>query len=193
MPSYSNVVRFQASQLWRAEGGTRTQPQQIHHHHFAVVVPAILQEAAFRPPPVRQNRRIFREPAPVHAIKDFGGQRADFGVREMLPAGEDPAEKNRGVNGGDFRIPQSLARIDIGPVIEKAAMIGKFSSNESAAYSARVLCASAWEINPRFSPMQSAVRPKPVAAMLPKSLLSGLLTLQRSLTMPVSGFACSQK
>ena len=42
------------------------------------------------------------------------------------PAGENPAEKNSRVDGRDFRIPQSFARIDIGPVIKKAAMIRKF-------------------------------------------------------------------
>src|ERR1700722_13269472 len=46
---------------------------------------------------------------------------------------------------------------------------------------------------PRFSPMQSAVSPNPVAAMLPRKLLSFARTLHRSFTRPVSGFACSQK
>src|SRR5258708_26828619 len=48
-------------------------------------------------------------------------------------------------------------------------------------------------MKPRFSPILRAVNPKPVDAMLPKSLLSKVRMLHRSLTSPVSGFACSQK
>src|SRR5947209_4011015 len=46
-----------------------------------------------------------------------------------------------------------------------------------------------------MSPMQSAVKPNPVAAMLATTELSVLAfrALQRSLTRPVSGLACSQK
>src|ERR1700722_18612429 len=45
----------------------------------------------------------------------------------------------------------------------------------------------------RFSPIQSAVSPNPVAAMLPRTPLSVARTLHRSFTSPVSGFVCSQK
>ena len=50
-------------------------------------------------------------------------------------------------------------------------------------------------MKPRFSPMQSAVSPKPVAAMLATTALSveAFRALHRSLTKPVSGLACSQK
>src|ERR1700691_4844245 len=41
--------------------------------------------------------------------------------------------------------------------------------------------------------MQRAVSPKPVAAMLPSSLVTGFRAWQRSCTMPVSGCACPQK
>jgi hypothetical protein len=48
---------------------------------------------------------------------------------------------------------------------------------------------------PRMSPMQSAVNPNPVAAMLATIVLSlaALRALQRSFTKPVSGLACSKK
>src|SRR5579875_1355312 len=53
----------------------------------------------------------------------------------------------------------------------------------------------AWaeEIYPRLWPMHRAVRLNPVAAMLATTVWSGPRTLQRSLTSPVWGLACSQK
>ena len=47
--------------------------------------------------------------------------------------------------------------------------------------------ASVNEIYPRFSPMHSAVKPNPVAAMLLTTPLSEERTLQRSFTIPVLG------
>ena len=50
----------------------------------------------------------------------------DFGMLEILAAGEDAAEQDGGVDRGDFRVPQPLAGIDIRPVVEESAMIREF-------------------------------------------------------------------
>src|SRR5208282_5405343 len=52
-------------------------------------------------------------------------------MREMLPAGENSAEQDGGVDGGDFRIPNSLASINIAEVIEEAPMVGQFLPQET--------------------------------------------------------------
>ena len=72
--------------------------------------------------------------------------------------------------GRDFRIPQSFARIDIGPVVEEAPVIREVFSNGNAAYSARALWPRHAGNKPAFFADAEAVSPKPVAAMLPRSL-----------------------
>src|SRR3981189_1345402 len=41
---------------------------------------------------------------------------------EMLPATENPAEQNRGVDGRNLGIPDALACIDVGKVIEESTV-----------------------------------------------------------------------
>ncbi len=112
----------------------------------------------------------------------------------MLPAGQDAAQQNGRVDRGDFGIPDSFAGVDVGPVIEESAMVGQ-----------------------RFP--QKAQRGQHPVARLGKRNEAALLSdaqrreaktcggdagherfvgrawraLQRSLTRPVSGLACSQK
>ena len=112
----------------------------------------------------------------------------------MLAAGEDAAEQDRGVDGGDFRVPDAFAGVDVGEVKEESAMGGQLSSTETT----RVLTTrSARRPGARrsraFLAMQMAVRPKPVEAMLATMPVSLTRTLQRSLIRPVCGLACSQK
>src|SRR3981189_3159811 len=41
---------------------------------------------------------------------------------EMLPATENPAEQNRGVDGRNLGIPDALACIDVGKVVEESTV-----------------------------------------------------------------------
>ena len=45
-------------------------------------------------------------------------------MTEIFAAGENSAQQDRGVDGGDFRIPDSLAGVDVRPMKEKPAMGG---------------------------------------------------------------------
>ena len=49
----------------------------------------------------------------------------DFRILEVLAAAQNPAQQNRGVDRGDFRIPKPFAGVDVGEVIEKSAMVGQ--------------------------------------------------------------------
>ena len=75
---------------------------------------------------MRKNAGIFRKPVPIDAIENFVGQLADFGMLEILAAGEDATKQNGSVHRRNFGLPQSFARADIGPVIIKAALLGHF-------------------------------------------------------------------
>ena len=63
----------------------------------------------------------------------------------MLAAGEDAAKQNRRVDRRNFRIPEPLARVDIGPVVEETAMVRQFLPQKAKRVSARAR-ASAWEM-----------------------------------------------
>ena len=103
----------------------RSHAQQIHHHQFAVIVPAVGQKSGFGKPSVGQQSGVFGKPGPVHAVEDVASQIANLGILEMLPAAQDAAEQNGGIHRRYFRVPQSLAGVDIGEVIEKSAMVGQ--------------------------------------------------------------------
>ena len=72
---------------------------------------------------MRQDARVLRQPVPVDTIEHLTRQLLDLGVPEVLAAGEDPAEQNCAVDGGDFGIPEAVAGVDVGPVVEEAAMV----------------------------------------------------------------------
>src|SRR5216684_3458136 len=110
----------------------RPQPQQINHHHLAVVIPSKRQKAELGGPAVRQQRSVLGEPAPIHTIEDLVCQKSDFGMfLEVLPAGENSAEQDGRVDGGDFGIPDALASINVGEVVEKPSMRGHFFPEEA--------------------------------------------------------------
>ena len=52
-------------------------------------------------------------------------------MQKVLAAGENPAKQDGGVHRGDFRVPQPLAGVHIGPVIEETAMIRQFLPQET--------------------------------------------------------------
>ncbi len=105
--------------------GIGTQAKQIHRHQFTVIIPSVGQKSDFRRPSVRQKGSVFREPRPIHAVKDVVRQSLDLAIREVLPAGQNAAEQNRRVDGRDFRIPRPFARVYVGPVIEEAPVNGQ--------------------------------------------------------------------
>src|SRR5580704_1797066 len=55
------------------------------------------------------------------------GQLDNVVIVKVLAAGEDAAKQDRRIDGRDLRVPQSLAGIDVGKVIEEAAMRGQSS------------------------------------------------------------------
>ena len=89
----------------------------------------------------------------------------NFGVPEVFAAGEHAAQQDGGVDGRDFRVPDPFAGIQVGPVVEEAAMRGHLLRQEASVAIARSR-ASVSETHPFCCPIQSAVRPKPVAAIL---------------------------
>src|SRR6516162_10014338 len=63
-------------------------------------------------------------------MEDLQSQLTDFGVGKVLAAGEHTAQKDRSVDRGNFRVPDALAGVDVGEVIEKAAMVGELFPQE---------------------------------------------------------------
>src|SRR5580704_9926136 len=80
---------------------------------------------------MRQQRGVFRKPGPVHAIEDEIGQLSDSGMSEMLAAGEDSAEQDRGIDRRHLGIPNSFSRVDVREVIEETAMLRQFSPQKA--------------------------------------------------------------
>ncbi len=73
-------------------------------------------------------------PLPVHPVENLLREVGDFGMREMRLTGEHAAEQDGRIDRGNLRLPQPLARIDIGPVIEKAALVVQLLPQESQSY-----------------------------------------------------------
>src|SRR5271155_3574001 len=61
----------------------------------------------------------------MHAVENFVRQLADLRVLEVLAASENSAKQNGGVNRGEFGLPEALAGIDVGPMVEKSALVGQ--------------------------------------------------------------------
>ena len=112
---------------------------------------------------------------------------------EVLPAGKNSAEQNGRVDGRDFGIPHPLAGVDVGEVIEESAMSGHFFPEKTQSRHRALASFADKDTKPRFCPMQRAVSPNPVAAILATIPVSFVCTLHRSLTSPVCGLPCSQK
>src|SRR5215469_1721864 len=91
---------------------------------LAVQVPTIRQKAGFRRPSVRQQGGVFGKPRPVDAVEDFVREARDFGVAEVLPTREHAAQKQSGVDRGDFGVPHALARFWVSPVVEETPVGG---------------------------------------------------------------------
>ena len=51
----------------------------------------------------------------------------DVAILKILPAGKDAAKQDRGIDRRDFRVPDSLPRVDVGKVIVEPAMRGQRS------------------------------------------------------------------
>src|SRR5208282_6219024 len=55
----------------------------------------------------------------------------DLRMAKVLTAGEDSAQQNSGVDGRNFRIPNSFSVGDIGKVIKKSSMVWQFLPKEA--------------------------------------------------------------
>ena len=52
-------------------------------------------------------------------------EQGDVGVAKVGAASKKAAQQYGSIDGGNFRIPNTLAGVDISPVIEEATMIGQ--------------------------------------------------------------------
>src|ERR1700734_3023586 len=100
--------------------------QQIHHHHFAIAIPALRQKSAFGSPAVREDAGVFGEPVPIDAVKNLLRELAYLRMLKILPAGKNAAKQNRGIDRRYFRLPQSFASTDVGPVIKEPSLMRHF-------------------------------------------------------------------
>src|SRR6478672_2671362 len=57
-------------------------------------------------------------------------QQCDVGVAEVSAAGENAAQQDRGVDGGNFRVPDSFSSVDIAPVVKETAMMRQLRGKE---------------------------------------------------------------
>ena len=140
-----------------------------------------------------QQRGVFREPGPVHAVEDCMCEFDDVAILKVLAAGKDAAEQDRGIDGRDFGVPDSFAGIDVGEVIEESAMRRqlppkKYECRNDA--QARVLVGDEAALFCNADCGQAKTGGRDACDY------AGVLdarTLQRSLINPVCGLACSQK
>ncbi len=63
-------------------------------------------------------------PGPIDAVVELGGEVGDSGVVEVGAGGEDAAEEDSRVDGGDFDVDEWLAGFDVGEVVEEAVLVG---------------------------------------------------------------------
>jgi hypothetical protein len=80
---------------------------------------------------MRDQRGVFGEPAPIDAVEDEVRKFDDRGMAEMLAAGDDTAEQDRGVDRRYFGVEHALAGFGIGEVIEESAMVRQLLPQEA--------------------------------------------------------------
>ena len=95
----------------------------------------------------------------------------DVLVLKMLPAGENAAKQDRGIDRRNLRVPHSFAGVDDWRSDRRSRGAWAACARETRESARPATRASAWLIKPRFSPMQIAVSPKPVDAMLAARLV----------------------
>jgi len=103
--------------------GGRTDGEEIHHHQLAVVVPARGDEAGLGIPAHGEGFAAVEHPRPVDAVIELRGERGDLGIIEVGTDGEDAAEEDGGVDGGDFDVDEGFAGFDVAEVIEETVLV----------------------------------------------------------------------
>src|ERR1035438_1002504 len=72
---------------------------------------------------MRQQRGVLRKPTPINPIEDVVSQTADFRMFfKVLSTSKNAAEQNRRINRGNFRVPNSFARVQISEMIKESPM-----------------------------------------------------------------------
>src|SRR5579862_9996341 len=108
-------------------GGNRmsagTYGHQIHEHKLAVGIPTVRQKSVLGRPPMRDRAAAVEHPKPVNAIENLGSEFANLRIRKIFSAGEDAAEQQSGVDGGNFALEGALAGVNVDKVIEEAALV----------------------------------------------------------------------
>ena len=87
------------------------------------MVPAGGDEARFGVPAHGEGFAAIEHPGPVDAVVELRGEVGDFGVVEVGASGEDSAEEDGGVDGGDFDVDEGLAGFDVAEVVEEAVLV----------------------------------------------------------------------
>jgi hypothetical protein len=70
-------------------------------------------------------------PKPIDALKNRGGQLVDFSVVKIGAAGEHAAKKDGGVYGGNFRLEDTFAILNVQEVGVKAMLVLDAGSHET--------------------------------------------------------------
>src|SRR5260370_3410934 len=98
----------------------RAKAEQVDNHQFGVAVPSGFDKPVLRFPAQRERIFTLQEPAPIHALVNLRGQVANFRIVKIRAAGQRPAEENRGIDGGYFRLKIALAILHVEEMKEKA-------------------------------------------------------------------------
>src|SRR6267378_2812230 len=101
----------------------RTNGQQVNHHELAIVVPPSAQETAARFPSHGKRLAAIEHPRPIHALVDCGREILDLGIIEMLASRQYAAKQKRGVDRGEFAVPDTLCGFDIDEVVEESVFV----------------------------------------------------------------------
>ena len=106
--------------------GGRADGQQVDHHELAEVAPACAKKTILGMPAHGEGGSTVEHPGPVDAVVDEGGELVDLGVVVKVRAGgENAAEEQRGVDGGDFYVLCADAGVDVVEVVEEAVDAGQ--------------------------------------------------------------------
>src|SRR5467141_587312 len=105
--------------LLRQRMRRRPQAKQIDHHQLAVMVPPRLDESGLRFPAHRQRLFSLQQPTPIHALVYLRGQVANLRIVKIRAAGQRPAEENRGIDRGYFRLKIAVATLHVEEMKEK--------------------------------------------------------------------------
>src|SRR5690348_16857309 len=82
-----------------------------------------MQESLLRTPAHGKQQGVLGEPSPIDPIEDPRREFVDFAVGEVFTAGQHAAKQNSSIDRRYFRMREPAAGFEVGPVIEKAALV----------------------------------------------------------------------